>query len=567
MAVKSEAINVEVPQESCISGIEIQQSSVVSGIELVQELAKETISNERGACWSYNVSDQFPIETIRIRKGSEYIEVKSPHEGYKIKTTLKLWRMNGKSFIYSNKGVLVAILYFVNGVATGPCTLYDADGLLYFKGFFENGNRQGRGKEYDKDGKMVFDGFYEKGKRRNITPYKGKSGYWQEEDNTQRVIRICKLNDTGRYEGKCYSYNNGKIEKVSKYKNGNEIAVLKQFINGKMVEYKHGKKRYMGDFLDSLESDYVRHGKGEEFGNDGETKTFQGNYKYGKRYGTGISYRKGKARKEKKWINGHMDTCFYIYPVLTIICILLIISSLIIDLYVGTAVLIIALVFHLLRWTLVSCYGANICSSETLDWIADISWEDKLDTYNYDNTCVAKLKKLCVNFMKNIYLSVAILLVVSIVGIVAYIAMYNKFVSPYVSIVKTSFIVESNRFNEAKSLKITNRPFLKMIKIEDNSLIAARSLYVKGLKSLTTLTIGSNSFTEHPNSFGNDNSKSFHISNCDKLESIIIGEYSFSDFGGEFKLINLPELQNLQIGNLHSDSYNFYTSACTMGGI
>ena len=81
---------------------------------------------------------------------------------------------------------------------------------------------------------------------------------------------------------------------------------------------------------------------------------------------------------------------------------------------------------------------------------------------------------------------------------------------------------------------------------------------IDGLTSLTTLSIGSNSFTQHPNEFGNDSSKSFHISNCDNLQSISIGEYSFSDYGGEFELSNLPELQSIVIGNMNSNSYNFY---------
>ena len=81
---------------------------------------------------------------------------------------------------------------------------------------------------------------------------------------------------------------------------------------------------------------------------------------------------------------------------------------------------------------------------------------------------------------------------------------------------------------------------------------------IDGLFNLRNVSIGSNSFTQKKNSFGNDSSKSFHILNCDKLESISIGEYSFSDYGGEFELSNLPQLQSIQIGQLNSNSYNFY---------
>ena len=62
-------------------------------------------------------------------------------------------------------------------------------------------------------------------------------------------------------------------------------------------------------------------------------------------------------------------------------------------------------------------------------------------------------------------------------------------------------------------------------------------------------------------------SKSFHILNCESLESIEIGEYSFSDFGGVFELKNLPQLQSIQIGTIGSKSFNFYHSSFVIRGI
>ena len=48
--------------------------------------------------------------------------------------------------------------------------------------------------------------------------------------------------------------------------------------------------------------------------------------------------------------------------------------------------------------------------------------------------------------------------------------------------------------------------------------------------------------------------------NCESLELIEIGEYSFSDFGGDFELKNLPQLQSIQIGTIGSNSNNFLYS-------
>ena len=55
--------------------------------------------------------------------------------------------------------------------------------------------------------------------------------------------------------------------------------------------------------------------------------------------------------------------------------------------------------------------------------------------------------------------------------------------------------------------------------------------------------------------------------NCESLKSIQIGQYSFSDYGGEFELKNLPQLQSIQIGIIGSKSYNFYGSSLILGGI
>ena len=93
-----------------------------------------------------------------------------------------------------------------------------------------------------------------------------------------------------------------------------------------------------------------------------------------------------------------------------------------------------------------------------------------------------------------------------------------------------------------------------------------KTFQIDGLNRLKTIKIGNNSFTQKKNGNGNDASKSFHILNCESLESIQIGEYSFSDFGGEFELKNLPQLQSIQIGSVGSRSSNFRYSSFVLQG-
>ena len=108
---------------------------------------------------------------------------------------------------------------------------------------------------------------------------------------------------------------------------------------------------------------------------------------------------------------------------------------------------------------------------------------------------------------------------------------------------------------------------IESIEIGDECFASVQRFQIDGLNRLKSLKIGKNSFTQKKNGGGNDASKSFHILNCESLESIQIGEYSFSDFGGDFELKNCPQLQSIQIGTIGSSSYNFYYSSFVIRGI
>ena len=105
---------------------------------------------------------------------------------------------------------------------------------------------------------------------------------------------------------------------------------------------------------------------------------------------------------------------------------------------------------------------------------------------------------------------------------------------------------------------------LESIEIGDNCFGSVQIFQIEGLNRLKTIKIGNDSFTQKKY---DDESKSFHILNCGLLESIQIGEYSFTGFGGEFELKNLPQLQSIQIGTIGSDSWNFCHSSFVIRGI
>ena len=108
---------------------------------------------------------------------------------------------------------------------------------------------------------------------------------------------------------------------------------------------------------------------------------------------------------------------------------------------------------------------------------------------------------------------------------------------------------------------------VESIEIGNNCFESVRSFQIDGLNRLKTLKIGNKSFTQEKDDCGSDESKSFHILNCESLESIQIGEFSFSDFAGEFELKNLPQLQYIEIGETGSNLWNFYGSSFVIRGI
>ena len=109
---------------------------------------------------------------------------------------------------------------------------------------------------------------------------------------------------------------------------------------------------------------------------------------------------------------------------------------------------------------------------------------------------------------------------------------------------------------------------VESIEIGHNSFASVKTFLIEGMFRLKSLKIGLYSFTQKKSTICEcDESKSFHIINCKSLESIEIGEFSFSDFGGQFELRKLPSLCTLVIGKVGSWSRNFTGSSFVVRGI
>ena len=83
---------------------------------------------------------------------------------------------------------------------------------------------------------------------------------------------------------------------------------------------------------------------------------------------------------------------------------------------------------------------------------------------------------------------------------------------------------------------------------------------LSGLNQLEGVKIGQNCFNYQKDTTPKKryNYRKFVISSCPKLTEIHIGNYSFSDFTGEFTLSELNALTTLYIGQMAKPSFNFY---------
>ena len=132
----------------------------------------------------------------------------------------------------------------------------------------------------------------------------------------------------------------------------------------------------------------------------------------------------------------------------------------------------------------------------------------------------------------------------------------------------TNLIISSNSCNDLKSLNLNEYRYLKSIEIGDDCFENIGVFNINGLNELKSLKIGINSFTHFKSNDkwdGNrvvNTNRSFSILNCIELESIEIGEYSFSDYSGGFELNNLPKLSTIIM-----DTYNFCYSSFEIKGI
>ena len=497
--------------------------------------------------WEGNVSEKLKIHSKKKSSGYIEVELESPFQGFFVKTHFRYEEMHGLSTIYSKAGLIMGELTFVDGVATGPCTLNDESGKLFFKGKLKKGYCQGRGTEYDEYGNVIFDGFYNQGKRiESIVPLKEMPGYWKEYDENRKLLSVSQRDDYGRKKGICYFYddkdkicrisewkedkeistsgdceiydvprsiwlkkhfengmitrtiafkgkngyweeyddydklvyigkkynkgkdteihyiyNNGSINRISLRKNGKEVKLIKQFNGSAMEEYyENGQKCYEGGFLDSFELDYPRNGDGEEYYPDGKTLLFKGSYNNGRKHGKGRSYKNNEINRKTVWLAGYSKEGL----LLTLLAVIaMFIASLLIDVILGLVFLVIAILLIIIRWSCSKLLGNSICNRTDLKLMADYF----RDEHSKSTKTGKGTKRILSCFFGNIYFSVIFFVFLLLICICTSAHFYYNAVNTYVSVFQTTYTAKSFRNNNIAGFRLSFKPFLKTIEIEN----------------------------------------------------------------------------------------------------
>ena len=131
-----------------------------------------------------------------------------------------------------------------------------------------------------------------------------------------------------------------------------------------------------------------------------------------------------------------------------------------------------------------------------------------------------------------------------------------------------SLEIGNDSFGSIESFLINDLPKLRNLKIGSNSFFDMNSLKIGSIPSPEIIyPKRDNEKALMSSILSIYQSQSFHILNCESLESIEIGAYSFSDFGGEFELSNLKSLKSIKIGSFEMDSSNFFWSSFIIRGM
>ena len=254
----------------------------------------------------------YVIESVEMKNGSELngdavIRLLIENEQYEIRVSIKKGKKEGVGLLVREDGTLYMRLMFVNDVCEGEVTKKNEYGNTVLRGRVEGGVEVGIWIEYDNSGQEIWRGLYRNGKRYiTVKKQKGMKGFFAEVSLNGELVSVSEYDkDRLLKEGKCFECAEGHVVRECEYKSGRVVEVLREWNKGVMTEYgKNGLKVYEGRYEGNIKRGFVRNGEGTQYGDDGKSVLYAGEWKNGKREGYGSEYNESNPVYIGGWKNG-----------------------------------------------------------------------------------------------------------------------------------------------------------------------------------------------------------------------------------------------------------------------
>ena len=94
----------------------------------------------RCVIYQYEISDNFNLPNSSIKK-HRTIPIVGRYNGYTIETDVRNGKMNGKTIVKNEDGVIIEELNLVNDSREGECLERGTDSKLVFRGMYEDDKR------------------------------------------------------------------------------------------------------------------------------------------------------------------------------------------------------------------------------------------------------------------------------------------------------------------------------------------------------------------------------------------------------------------------------------------
>ena len=120
-------------------------------------------------------------------------------------------------------------------------------------------------------------------------------------------------------------------------------------------------------------------------------------------------------------------------------------------------------------------------------------------------------------------------------------------------------IVSDNSCNgrEWSALDLSFMPHLRLLEVGDECFENVKEVKLIGLNQLESVVIGEKSFTKFWHGSVTDPNRHFYLKNCERLKELKMSRFSFSDYS-VCEIENVPSLEVMEMGVLERDSFNFH---------